>query len=238
LILTWFQILHKLLWKRLIPRRTWRYGDKLGLLTILITPFNQHLFVSNSVDLLMHLPEHICTNHNVMTIMDLQAEWFGWKHAAVQWVWLGKEHLEALQAKLLEAERNLQEVDSYVDILHSFICQTPYLDITMSRHDEPSGHTNTLFNTSDASSEDSDSGPVTSSDGWTWPVSQFVYRICIRSSLIYCPQHAMTSRTLAHHDTKGIYTWWQYFTWLCISSIYMLQNVIRIYHNNLYFKYR
>ena len=55
----------------------------------------------------MHLLEHIHTNHNVITIMDLQAEWFRRKHAAVQQVQLGKEHLEALWAKLLEVERNL-----------------------------------------------------------------------------------------------------------------------------------
>ena len=121
--------------------------------------------MSNSVDPLMHLPEHIRTNCNVMTIMDLQAEWSGRKHAAAQRVRLGEEHLEALRGELLEADRNLQEVDGYVDILRSFIRQTPYLDITMSHHDEPSGHTNTLFDTLDSSSEDSDSGPVTSSDG-------------------------------------------------------------------------
>lgn len=73
----------------------------------------------------MHFPDDIRTNQNFISIMDLKAERFARKHAAGHRVRLCEEHLEALRNELLEADRDLQQVESSLDMLWDFIQRAP-----------------------------------------------------------------------------------------------------------------
>lgn len=112
---------------------------------------------------MLALPEYLRQNQNVMNIMSLvrskRAERSVLKHLAENRVRLCEGHLEALRKELLDADKNLQEVDKCISNLRQAFLQAPPPDGTSLDHlPFNPAQTSLLSNYESDSSEDSGSG--------------------------------------------------------------------------------